>query len=360
MQKNTSKPRRFYLAPLHPTPLVTLMLAALLAVTQLSCSRLFPKKRTVWIYTSLYNNVIENLEPMVADYIKKSDLPELRGVEVKWYQGGSEMISAKLATELIAGKTKADLLITSDPFIYEELKDTHQLLTYESPAAAEVPKNQHDLQGFYVNSRLPVMVMGYHPDLITPNELPKKWSDLAHPKFKNRIAMPNPLESGTAFTSVALLADRYGWDFFKSLRTNNIVAAGGSSSVLTRLQTREKAVGILLLENIVKAQAKGSPVRAIYPEDGSIPILSPIAILKSSEEPEAAKKIYDWFFSTPVQVEIIKSGLYSPLPKIVSPDFARPWKELAPFLFPGAMEKLHSFLPKRGEIKTQFTEIILR
>ena len=51
----------------------------------------------------------------------------------------------------------------------------------------------------------------------------------------------------------------------------------GNVSVITRIETRERPVGVVLLENILKAQAKGSPVKAIYPTDGGIPVPSPIA-----------------------------------------------------------------------------------
>lgn len=326
------------------TPLLPLCLAlALLS----GCT----KKKQVWIYTSLYKEVIAEMDPGLH-----AALPD---VEIKWFQGGSENVASKLNAELAAGAPKADVILTSDPFWYYELKQKNLLLPYESPAARDVPAQFRDPDHAFTTVRMPVMVMAYNSDVYKPTEIPATWKELSDPKWKNKVSMGSPLESGTNFTMVALLSKLYGWDFFGELRKGELVAAGGNNSVITRMETRERPIGIVLLENILKAQAKGSPVRPIYPTDGVIPVPSPIAILKGSQNPELAKKVYDWFFTQAAQTAIVHGGMYSPLANIPSPQNAKPWAEIQKQQITWTPEVLKEIFNTRDQVKAKFSQVVL-
>ena len=58
---------------------------------------------------------------------------------IRWFQRGSEDVAARLNSEIAAGRVAADLVMTSDPFWYEELKEAGHLLEYRSPAARRDP-----------------------------------------------------------------------------------------------------------------------------------------------------------------------------------------------------------------------------
>jgi len=308
-------------------------------------------KEQVWIYTSLYKETISE--------IKKDLQKDFPDVEIKFYQGGSEIVASKVNAELAAGGTKADLLITSDPFWYLELKNKQLLLPYNSPKAKAVPSHLKDPDHAFACSRIPVMVMAYNSEVLEQKNTPKTWKELLQTQWKDKVSMGSPLESGTNFTTVSFLSETYGWNFFKGLRKLNIISAGGNSSVMTRMETKERPVGIVLLENILKSQQKGSPVKPIYPQDGVIAIPSPIAITKDTKNPELTKKVYDWFFSDKAQNAIVKSGMYSPLPHINPPKNARPWKELSANAMKWSPEVLKTILNKRSLIKKNFSEIVL-
>ena len=53
------------------------------------------------------------------------------------------------------------------------------------------------------------MIIAYNSDKLSAEEAPKSWKDLTDPKWQGKIAMPNPMLSGTAFVAVAALADKY-------------------------------------------------------------------------------------------------------------------------------------------------------
>jgi iron(III) transport system substrate-binding protein len=335
----------------------TLGIALSLCLAGLACS---PSARDgaaadraeVWIYTSLYKHVVDELEPQVA--------AAFPGLEVRWYQAGSEVVAAKVEAELLGGGTRADLLLTADPFWYLELHRRGLLEPYASPAAAAVAPELRGPGDAFVTNRIPVIVLGYNSQRVAAADVPGSFAELAEPRFRDRVSMGSPLESGTTFTATALLARRHGWEWFARLREGGLIAAGGNSSVVSRLETGERPIGILLLENVLAAMAKGSPVRPIYPTDGAIPVPSPIAIVRRSGQPAEVRQLYDWFFGAAAQRAMVASGMYSPLPGIASPPGAMEWQEMQRRLQPWTPELVADVLAEREAVKRRFTEVVLR
>jgi iron(III) transport system substrate-binding protein len=290
-------------------------------------------RQPITIYTSIYENVIASLDPVLRDAF-----PDL---EIRWFQRGSEDVAARLNGEIAAGRVGADLVMTADPFWYEELRRAGHLLPYQSPAAAGVAGAFNDPDGAFATVRV---------------------SDLAEPAWSGRVAMADPNRSGSTFTAVAALSERYGWEYFEALRRNDIVAAGGNSAVLNRVLTGERAVGIVLLENVLQARAQNpqAPVEVIYPEDGVILVPSPIAIMRQSTAPGAARRVYDFFFSDVGQRALVAGWMHSPLGSIPPPSGARSFADLSasPLLaWSGAY--LRAVTPQRDAIKRRFSSLVL-
>ncbi len=302
-----------------------------------------------WIYTSLYPHVVQEVTTLL-----KKKFPD---VDFKWYQAGSENVAAKVNAELLSGKTQASLLLTSDPFWYEDLKKRDVLLAYETLKTKDLSNHFKDPHGFYAVCRFPVMVIGYNSDTNLP--LPNSFADLTKPIYKDKLAMPNPLESGTAFTAVALLSKKLGWDYFRKLRGNGILVSGGNSAVLGRIETKERPIGIVLLENILQAAEKNPKIKAQYPEDGVVLIPSPIAIVKTTPNKELAQKVYDFFFEHEAQKAIVKSKMYSPFVQIPPPLQAKPFLEIIQNALPWNSNILEAIYNDREEIKKQFFKTVL-
>ena len=50
-------------------------------------------------------------------------------------------------------------------------------------------------------------------------------------------------------------------------------------------------MAVILEENLLKVKDRGEPVEVVYPEDGVIIVPSPIGILKTTQNAEAAKAV---------------------------------------------------------------------
>jgi iron(III) transport system substrate-binding protein len=244
------------------------------------------------------------------------------GTRVEWFQSGSEKVAQRLDAELAAGGSPCDLLLTSDPAYYRRLDEEGRLVPYVSPAALRQPRRLVDPDGAFAAARLSTMVIGVSPKYAGPR--PRAFADLASPGI--RATLGDPLSSGTTLTAVGVLAARLGWDWFRALAAKGTVAAGGGGAVMQRLESGEADAGIVLLENVLLARARGSKVEAVIPSDGAIVIPGPIALLAHARRSEAARAVYDALLSPEVQRAIVALG------KMHSPDPASPPPDGAPTL----------------------------
>ncbi len=250
----------------------------------------------VWVYTSVYRHVLDALEPQL-----KEALP---GVTIHWFQAGSEKVAAKLEAELAAGGSPCDVLVTSDPFLYERFKQEGRWLRYVSPNGLRTPSRYVDLDGHYAAVRLSTMVLVHK----TGTPAPVSFAALTDPQWKGEVVLGDPLTSGTAFTWAVSMEQALGSTYFSQLRANEARVAGGNAAVLQKLEGGEAKVGVLLLENALAAKAKGSPIEIAWPSDGAVVVPGYAGIMASSQHAEAAKALIDALLSPAGQKAIAEVG----------------------------------------------------
>ncbi len=330
----------------------SISILALLGLLFVGCTKgeQTAKQQEFWIYTSLYKDTISDLEPRL-----KVAFPN---VKFQWFQAGSEDIAAKVGAELLAGSTKADLLISSDRFWYEDLASRNQLHAYRPKAAEAVPSELRNPKNFYTTVSLPVMVLGYNSDLVKPEQAPKSFKDIADPKWKGKVSGGDPLSSGTNFTTIAFLQHLYGWPYVEKLKANQVLTEGGNSAVIRRIQTGERPIGWVLLENLLRVQ-DDKRVKIVFPEDGVVLQNNVAAIVnKANGQMALGEQVAEWFFSKEGQEAMVRSYMYSPIPGIDAPKGAPPFASLAKGVFHWSQEFLGEVVRDRVMIKEKFAEIM--
>lgn len=304
----------------------------------------------VWVYTSIYQSVIEELDPIIA--------AKYPGLKVQWYRAGSEKVATRLDTELRAGGTQADLVLTSDPFWYLKLKQEGHLRPYVTPSVLPIPRQYMDLDGYYATCRVSTMVIVYHPELITDEEAPRSFKALAEPRFEGKVTLGDPLSSGTHFTTTAFLSTAYGWDFYKTLRAQGALASGGNSAVLQRVEGKEYPIGVVLLENVLANRAKGSPVRYLLPEDGVVTIPGNIAIMSSTDNLAGAQALYDLFMSPEGQRAMVAGDMHSANPRVGPPGDTPAFDKLNTGRFEWTEQFTADIQARAPELKSTFDQVM--
>lgn len=317
----------------------------------LSCNQDDGKKE-IWIYTSLYKDTIADMNPKLEKAFPK--------IKINWYQAGSEEIAAKVNTELIAGAPKADILISSERFWYQELSDSGKLVSWKPSQYehfADEYKNQ--LGTFHIVS-VPIMVLVYNSDVVKAEDAPKSFKEMTNPKYKGLLNGGSPLASGTAFTTILALQHKYGWEYFHELKRNNFLFDGGNSAVIKRIQTKERPIGFVLLENVLRFQHDDERLKIIYPEDGVVTQFNTMGIPKKDGPMDDTLKLAEWFFTKDGQEAMTRSFMHSPLKDFPPPVGAPTLAELKTKAFPWTDDLIKALTEKRFDIKETYVEIMFK
>ena len=304
----------------------------------------------VWVYTSMYRHVLDALEPLL-----KEKLPDVR---VHWYQAGSEKVASRLEAERAAGAVRADVLATSDPFLYERLAREGAFARYASPNVLRVPRSLLDLDARYAAIRLSTMVLVHRQGASAP---PASFEGLVSDSWKGRVALGDPLTSGTAFTWAVFVQAKHGEAFFERLRRKGALVAGGNAAVLQKVESGEADAGVLLLENALAAQARGSPIEVVWPEDGAVVIPGPVAIFQTTRNPVAAQALVDVLLSAEAQRLIVEKGdMHAVDPRLGGPRGQFGVDRLLSRSQPWTPELVEEGLTRGGAIKERFSKAFSR
>ncbi|MGP1577033.1 MAG: extracellular solute-binding protein [Treponema sp.] len=263
----------------------------------------------VTIYTSMYPDVINTIESAIRK--------EFPAVEIAFVQGETGALQAKIEEELHSGKLGCDIMLLADPSYALELKERGILHAYISPHTQNIAL-PYDPDGYWYPVRVSNMVLAYNAEKKQRNEVAlsfKEFSELE--SLSGKIAMPNPLMSGSARIAVSALYDAYGELFFKNLKHQNIVVESSTSSI-AKLESGEYDEIMVLEEAILKKRySEHTPIELIYPSDGSIAITNSIVTVKNDYAAHCniavCNAITDWFLSDAGQKTIVEGWMHSVL-----------------------------------------------
>ncbi len=267
-------------------------------------------RREVWVYSSLSPEILEELVDPLQAAVPDAD--------VRWYQSSSEGLATRLNSELQLGKMRADLVMLGDPSWFLEKKKEGLFQPVESDALRAIPEADRDRDQQFVTVKRTLAVIAY-ADSAHPTELPETWKDLIQPKFMAKLSLSIPFDSALSWFLFAQLSQAYGWEYVAELKKLRAVVEGSQNSVLGRIRSGERPLGVVPLEAIFRPTGKGIPIRWVQPKDGLVSVPTLMAVLKDAPHPEQAKKIMDWFISAQAQTLLATHGALPVLPKVAPP-----------------------------------------
>jgi len=245
------------------------------------------------------------------------------GVEVEVFRSGTTEVMGKLAAEFAGGQPKPDVLLIADAASMETLKKDGRLLPYPEAKVTGLEPGTFDADKTYFGSKL--ITTGIAVNTAAKGR-PASWADLAKPENKGQIAMPSPLYSGAAAIMLGTMTTRsdLGWSFFEKLKAADAVAVRGNGAVLTAVASGEKPYGVLVDFMAFNAKAKGSPIDFIFPAEGVPAVTEPVAMLKTTQNPAAARAFIDFILSDEGQKLALSMGYIPARSSVGSPSWLPP------------------------------------
>lgn len=132
--------------------------------------------------------------------------------------------------------------------------------------------------------------------------IPRSLADLADPRYRGLVTMPNPASSGTGFLIISAilqtLGEPAGWVYLDRLHPNVAEYTHSGSKPATLAATGEHPIGIGMDYRAVIEKRRGAPVAVVFPTDKSGWDFEAVALIAKPNIKPAAKIFEDWLLSS--------------------------------------------------------------
>ncbi len=226
------------------------LVAALVFVGAKAATAAAPEKPAHEGSVAFYANITA-IEPLLEDLEKKS------GIKGLYTRISTTQFLATVFTEFEAGKLLADVIQAPIP-VLDMLAARGVLTPYVSPSAAGYPEwAKREKDGIYMFGIEYVGII-YNKELVKPADVPVRYQDLADPKWKDKIVMPNPSIHPTTISWLFALKERVfnnneaEWRaFLAGLAANNPMFVASFSPTPAPIASGEKPIGISMPKYIL-------------------------------------------------------------------------------------------------------------
>jgi iron(III) transport system substrate-binding protein len=214
------------------------------------------------------------------------------GVKCNYVRTTAQVAYQRLAQDQKAGLAIASVFSSTDVSHYGRMKQDGWLAPYRPQNLGELIdafKGFNDPDGAYVATAAGLVLITYNTSVVSAADAPRKWTDLADPKWKGKVSIGHPGFSGYVGTWVVQMRKLYTWDYFKKLELNKPRIGRSINDTVTMLNAKESWVAAGPSATTLESRDKGNPLAVVYPEDGALLMVSPSGILKNAPAPNAAK-----------------------------------------------------------------------
>ena len=222
------------------------------------------------------------------------------GTKCNYVRTTAQVAYQRLAQDQKAGIAQASVISSTDQSHYTKMKQDGWLQPYKPknlPELVDAFRSFNDPDDLFTATAAGLVLITYNTSVVSPAEAPRKWTDLADPRWKNKVSIGHPGFSGYVGTWVVQMKKLYGWDYFKKLELNKPRIGRSINDTVTMLNAKESIVAAGPSATTLESKAKGNPLAVVYPEDGAVLMVSASGILKNAPAPNAAKLFMEYLLS---------------------------------------------------------------
>ncbi len=222
------------------------------------------------------------------------------GIKGEYTRISTAKFVATAITEFEAGKFMADVVQGPLP-VLEILKEKGMLAKYSSKVTAGFPawtRKDGIIQLFGIE----YIGIIYNKEQVKASEAPKRYLDLADPKWRDKIVMPNPSNHATTIAFLVGLRDHVfkseaEWrKFLQGLAANRPMFVASLGPTPAPIESGEKPIGISMPKYIItKAPA---PLDWARLQDPLMGTPRAIAVSAKAPHPNAARAFVDYWLSS--------------------------------------------------------------
>lgn len=268
-------------------------IASIAASVLLTASATFAKAGEITVYTAMEEEEINLFVEKAAE-----ELPDIKLNILRLSTGN---LAARLVAE--ADNPQADVLLSLPTTSVMNPNVLKVFQPYQPKGIEQVPAKFRDADGRWFALTGWMQVFCVNTDRIEKLGLPvpATWEELADPKYKGEVVMPDPVVSGTGFLGVATLVtdlgEDKGWNLVDRLTKNMAQYTTSGSRPCRMAQAGEYSIGVSYEGPAIQAINEGYPVKMVIPSDLAGYEISGIGLLKGSKNEADAKAFLDWLLT---------------------------------------------------------------
>jgi iron(III) transport system substrate-binding protein len=255
----------------------------------------------VVLYSS---NSVDAINAVTEEFNKK--YPDIK---ISAVRGSTGAMMQRIKAE--AGAPKADIFWSggfSTLRLYKEYFEP-----YQSPETASMQATYKEPSGLWSGTNAHVMVIMVNKRALKGDPMPKTWSDLAHPRWKDRLAIGDPEKTSSSFATLWGISETIGKEPLKGIARNATITST-ASQVFDGVAKGEFAVG-MTMEYAAQEYVSGGnkDIEIVYPTEGTYIAPEGMALVKGSPNPKDAKKFYDFLASKQAQEMLVAKFFRRPI-----------------------------------------------
>lgn len=249
----------------------------------------------------VYSTHGESMLELVADEFEKET-----GVKVDFIN-----LKGALADRVRAEKAnpQSDVMYGAPSSVFLELKGEGLFDAFAPSWADKIDPLFKDSKSYWYGTIQTPVVMFYNREMITKEEAPKDWSDLAKPEYRNKLVFRNALSSSARATYSSLLQQfekqgelENGWELMKAIDANTKQYYGSGSLLFQAVGRKEAAISFMVLNAVIDNKIKNKiPLEVVNAQSGSPVITDGIALVRGAKHPNAARAFIEFAGSAKIQ-----------------------------------------------------------
>jgi iron(III) transport system substrate-binding protein len=265
--------------------------------------------------------VYGSLESETVDAVKEA-FTKKTGLQMDYWRAASTKVMDRAVSEHRVGKPLGDVVLTNASPMEIMFKEG-VFAKYNSPTAKDFPKEAIDPN---LGPRYRNVIIGivYNRNLIKPADAPKSLEDLANPKYKGKLVMPDPTQHTTTTMWLSslhkIMGRERGDKFLRDFAGTKPFLVESLLPAVERVTTGELPIAITYVKYVFVFGKKGAPLEYVrlgkFLGEGHH-----VALTSKAPHPSAGKAFID-FFLDEQSMHILagmgefvnRKGVYPPLP----------------------------------------------
>jgi iron(III) transport system substrate-binding protein len=295
-----------------------------------------------------------SVDVKVAEAIAKAFKDAYPKIDVDVERSGSERVFQRINQEHQSGIKNVDVVNSSDASHFLYWKQQKWLAAHTPPDVKRYPPQFKDPDGYYAAWRATLSVMGYNTNLVPAKDAPTGYMDLLDPRWKGKLVKSHPSYSGTSLTGTYAIVKVLGWDYLAKLAKQDVQQLQSTTATPKSIASGERAVMVDGNEyNMFIEIDRKSPVKIIYPKEGTPFVTSPTAIFADAPHPNAARVFQNFLYTAKAQQLVVDMGGARSL----HPDVKEPANRTPLSAIKMLPDDPAGMLPQVSEIKKHYTEL---